>query len=84
MLQRTERFQTDIKTYREAIDKITDAGAKLEAEKLLNNLIFEVKGLDITFTEMVYQKQLPSQGNEMRERIAEIRKKLDSQIKNRT
>jgi hypothetical protein len=33
---------------------------------------------------MVYQKQLPSQGNEMRERIAEIRKKLDSQIKNRT
>jgi hypothetical protein len=81
MLQRAERFQTDIKHYREAIDKITNPGAKLEAEKLLNNLIFEVKGLDITFTDMVYQKQLPSQGNEMRERIAEIRKKLDSQIK---
>lgn len=81
MLQRAERFQTDIKHYQEAIDKITDAGAKLEAEKLLNNLIFEVKGLDITFTDMVYQKQLPSQGNEMRERIAEIRKKLDSRIK---
>jgi 2-keto-4-pentenoate hydratase len=81
MLQQAERFQTDIKQYREAIDKITDVGAKLEAEKLLNNLIFEVKGLDMSFTEMVYQKQLPSQGTEMRERISEIRKKLDSQIK---
>lgn len=82
MLQRAERFQTDIKNYREAIDKIIDAGAKLEAEKLLNNLIFEVKGLDVTFTEMVYQKQLTSQGTEIRERISEMRRKLDSQIKN--
>lgn len=81
MLQRAERFQNDIKNYREAIDKITDAGAKFEAEKILNNLIFEVRGLDLTFTEMVYQKQLPSQGNEIREKIAELRKKLDSQIK---
>ena len=80
MLQRAERFQTDIKHYREAIDKITDAGAKLQAEKLLNNLISEVKKLDLTFTEMVYQKQLPSQGSEIREKITTLRKQLANKI----
>ena len=82
MLQQTERFQIEIKNYRDAIDKIVDANDKIEADKLLNNLIFEVKNLDTTFTEMIYQKQLTSQGGEMRERIADIRKKLDAKIKN--
>jgi hypothetical protein len=80
MLQQTERFQTEIKNYREAIEKITDTVSKLEAEKLLNNLISEVKKLDLTFTEMVYQKQLPSQGSEIREKITTLRKQLANKI----
>ena len=80
MLQQTERFQTEIKNYREAIEKITDTVTKLETTKLLNNLIFEVKQLDLTFTEMVYQKQLPSQGNEIREKITTLRKQLANKI----
>lgn len=78
MLQQTERFQNEIKTYREAMNKIIDKESKLEAEKILNNLIFEVKSLDMSFTEMVYQKQLISKGGEIRERISLLRKKLDT------
>lgn len=80
MLQQTERFQSEVQTYRQAIEKIENPISKQQAEKLLNNLIFEVKNLDTRFTEMIYQKQLTSQGSEIRERIAEIRKNLDQQI----
>ena len=81
MLQQTERFQTDVKQYRENIDKLINEQDKLEATRLLNDLIFAVKNMDNMYVEMVYAKQLPSQGNEMRNKIVEIRKKLDNKIK---
>ena len=81
MLQQTERFQTDVKQYRENIDKLINEQDKLEATRLLNDLIFAVKNMDNMYVEMVYAKQLPTQGNEMRNKIVEIRKKLDNKIK---
>ena len=81
MLQQTERFQTEVKNYKQSIENLKNPIDKEQAEKLLNNLIYEVRNLDSAFTEMVYQKQLASQGSEMRERITEIRKKLDDKIK---
>jgi hypothetical protein len=81
MLQQTERFQTDVKRYRENIDKLVNEQDKLEATRLLNDLIFAVKNMDNMYVEMVYAKQLPTQGNEMRDKIVEIRKKLDNKIK---
>jgi hypothetical protein len=81
MLQQTERFQTDVKRYRENIDKLINEQDKLEATRLLNDLIFAVKNMDNMYVEMVYAKQLPTQGNEMRNKIVEIRKKLDNKIK---
>jgi hypothetical protein len=81
MLQQTERFQTDVKRYRENIDKLINEQDKLEATRLLNDLIFAVKNMDNMYVEMVYAKQLPTQGNEMRDKIVEIRKKLDNKIK---
>jgi|688.fasta_scaffold113727_2 hypothetical protein len=82
MLQQTERFQTDVKRYRENIDKLVNEQDKLEATRLLNDLIFAVKNMDNMYVEMVYAKQLPTQGNEMRDKIVSIRKQLDNKIKN--
>jgi molecular chaperone GrpE (heat shock protein) len=82
MLQRAERFQTDIKNYREAIDRMISEQGKEEANKLLNNLIYEVKNMDSMYIDMVYSKQLPTQGNEIREKIVSLRRKLDNTIKN--
>jgi hypothetical protein len=82
MLQQTERFQTDVKQYRERIDKIVDEQDKLEATRLLNDLIYEVKNMDNMYMDMVFSKQLPSMGGELKNKIVSIRKKLDSKLKN--
>ena len=81
MLQRTERFQSDVDRYRKSIESMSNEQAKLEANKLLNNLIYEVKNMDNMYVDMVYANQLPTQGSEMRDKIASIRKQLDSKIK---
>jgi hypothetical protein len=81
MLQNTERFKTDLARYTDAIDKISSEQEKLEAKKLLNDLIYEVKNMDNMYVDMVYAKQLPTMGNEIREKIVEIRKRLDNKLK---
>lgn len=82
MLQNTSRFQNDIARYRESIDKIIDEQEKLVANKLLNDLIYEVKNMDNMYVDMVYAKQLPTMGNDIREKIVSIRKQLDNKLKN--
>jgi hypothetical protein len=81
MLQNTERFKNDLARYRESIDKIPNDQEKLAATRLLNDLIYEVKNMDNMYVDMVYAKQLPTMGNEMRDKIGSIRKQLDSKIK---
>ena len=81
MLQQAERFQIEVKQYSETISKMPDGQAKLEATRLLNDLIYEVKNMDNMYVDMIYAKQLPTMGNELRGNIGSIRKKLDSKIK---
>jgi hypothetical protein len=81
MLQHNERFQNDVKRYREAIEKMSEGQAKDETTRILNDLIYEVKNIDNMYLDMVYGKQLQSTGNEFREKIASIRKKLETKIK---
>jgi hypothetical protein len=80
MLQSTERFKNDLARYTDAIDKIPNEQEKLAAKKLLNDLIYEVKNMDNMYVDMVYAKQLPTMGNEMRDKISSIRKQLDKKI----
>lgn len=80
MLQRTNRFQNDIARYREAIEKLNEGVDQLEAKRLLNDLIHEVKNMDSMYEDMVYGKQLPTMGKDMREKIGLIRKNLESKL----
>jgi hypothetical protein len=80
MLQNTERFKNDLARYRESIDKISNEQEKLAATRLLNDLIYEVKNMDNMYVDMVYAKQLPTMGNEMRDKIGSIRKQLDQKL----
>lgn len=81
MLQKTERFQNDVKQYSERIEKLPEGQQKLEAKRLLNDLVYEVKNMDNMYFDMVYAKQLPSLGSEMRDKIISIRKQLDNKLK---
>lgn len=80
MLQQADRFQNDIKKYNEAIEKIAEGQTKLEAKRLLNDLVYEVKNMDNMYVDMVYAKQLPTIGNEIRDKIGSLRKKLDQKL----
>ena len=81
LLQKSSRFQKDYERYRTAIDSMPDGAAKQESQQLLNKLISEIKTLDSMHMEMVYSRQLPSMGSDMKEGITATRKKLETKLK---
>ena len=54
MLQHNERFQNDVKRYKEAIEKMSEGQAKDETTRILNDLIYEVKNMDNMYLDMIY------------------------------
>lgn len=80
-IYKSNRFKEDVKKYDTAIREMADSPVKEEAKKLLADLVFEVKKMDNMYMDMIYNNQLGSLGNEFRERILNIRKKLDTKIK---
>jgi len=81
LLQRSSRFQEDCTKYRTVIDSMPDGAAKQESQQLLNKLIAEIKKLDSMHMEMIYNRQLPTMGDEMKQDITTIRKRLETRIK---
>jgi hypothetical protein len=81
LLQRSSRFQEDCAKYRTAIDSMPDGAAKQESQQLLNKLIAEIKKLDSMHMEMIYSRQLPTMGDEMKQDITTIRKRLETRLK---
>ena len=82
LLIKSTRFQEDCARYRTAIDTMSDGPVKQESQQLLNKLISEIKKLDTMHMEMIYTKQMPSMGSDMKQNIVAIRKKLDNKLKN--
>ena len=81
LLQKSSRFQEDCTRYRTAIDSMPDGAAKQESQQLLNKLIAEIRKLDSMHMEMVYSRQLPTMGGEMKQDITTVRKKLETRLK---
>lgn len=81
LLADNQRFQNDVQRYTIAIDKLQDQQLKSQSTRLLNDLIQAVNDMDNRYIDMVYAKQLPSMGNEMRDKITQIRRQLDQLIK---
>ena len=80
-LIKSTRFQEDCAKYHAAIDSMPEGAAKQESQQLLNKLIAEIKKLDSMHMEMIYARQMPSMGSDMRQDILVLRKKLDSKLK---
>ena len=81
LLQKSSRFQEDCVRYRAVIDSMPDGLAKQESQQLLNKLIAEVKKIDSMHMEMIYSRQLPTMGNDMKQDISNIRKKLETRLR---
>jgi hypothetical protein len=81
LLQKSSRFQEDCARYQSTIDQMPDGTVKQEVTQLLNKLITEIKKLDNMHMEMVYTRQLPSMGSDMKQEITSIRRQLETKIK---
>jgi hypothetical protein len=54
---------------------------KQDVSQLLKKLVGEIKKLDSMHMEMVYTRQLPSMGGDMKQEITAIRRQLETKIK---
>jgi ElaB/YqjD/DUF883 family membrane-anchored ribosome-binding protein len=80
-LYKSERFQNDLHTYKEEIEKISDDTVKKNVENLISKLVSEVKRLDSQHEEMIINRQMSSMSDDSKTRIMEIRKSIDKKLK---
>jgi hypothetical protein len=61
-----------------------EGSVKNETVQLLQKLTYSIKKLDNMHLEMIYSRQLPTMGNEMKDEISDLRKKLETRIRDWT
>jgi hypothetical protein len=61
-----------------------EGSVKTETVQLLQKLTYSIKKLDNMHLEMIYSRQLPTMGNEMKDEISDLRKKLETRIRDWT
>ena len=81
LLEKSSRFQEDYTRYQSAIAEMPEGDFKQDVNQLLKKLVGEIKKLDSMHMEMVYTRQLPSMGGDMKQGITAIRRQLENKIK---
>ena len=81
ILQKSTRFIKDCERYESVIATMPEGTVKNETEQLLQKLPYSIKKLDNMHLEMIYSRQLPTMGNEMKDEISDLRKKLETRIR---
>jgi hypothetical protein len=81
LLEKSSRFQEDYTRYQSAIAEMPEGDFKQDVSTLLKRLVGEIKKLDSMHMEMVYTRQLPSMGTDMKQGITAIRRQLENKIK---
>jgi hypothetical protein len=81
LLEKSSRFQEDYTRYQSIIAEMPEGDFKQDVNQLLKKLVVEIKKLDSMHMEMVYTRQLPSMGTDMKQEITTIRKNLETKIK---
>lgn len=81
LIQNHPRFKQDFETFKSKIELLENENDRLEADKLLKDLVITVKKMDNMYLDMVYSRQLSSLGNELRDKINDIRRQLTNKLK---
>ena len=81
LLEKSSRFQEDFTRYQSIIAEMAEGDFKQDVSTLLKRLVGEIKKLDSMHMEMVYTRQLPSMGGDMKQGITAIRRQLENKIK---
>lgn len=78
-LYNSQKFQSELKSFKERSSKITDLKLKSNIENQVSKLEAKVKYMDAQFEEMIYTKQISSSKDE-KSAIADLRKYIDSKL----
>ena len=81
LLHKSSRFLKDFEKYQSAIAAMPEGDVKTETVQLLQKLQHRIKTLDNMHLEMIYSRQLPTIGSDMKQEITDLRKKLETRIK---
>jgi hypothetical protein len=76
LLQNNLRFQQEHQNFTDKINQISNEKVKVEALRLLRELVAEVKRIDHGHQELNFQKQLPDGIDLTRNKLVKIRKQL--------
>lgn len=76
MLLKNPKFQQEYREFSEKINSLSNEKAKTEAQRLLKELVTEVRRLDHNHQELMFQRQLPDDIGQSRNKLTEIRKKI--------
>ena len=79
-LVKSERFQTEYKSFKNRIDLVDNIALKTEVAGLLEKLLNEVKNVDIQHQDLGSIKNLASNGVDVKTKILEIRKRIDKKL----
>lgn len=79
-ISRSERFKKDYENYKTAIDQIEDSQTKTELNRLLVDLVNEVKSIDQYYENLAIGSDMPSRIDDSRSSITSIRKELDRRL----
>lgn len=83
-LLQSSRFVKDCEKYESVIATMPEGNVKNETVQLLQKLTYSIKKLDSMHLEMIYSRQLPTMGNEMKDEISDLRKKIETRIRDWT
>ena len=80
-LLQSSRFLKDCEKYESVIATMPEGNVKNETVQLLQKLIYSIKKLDNMHLEMIYSRQLPTMGGDMKQEITDLRKKLETRLR---
>jgi hypothetical protein len=80
LLQKSERFLKEYKSFSERISKIENENLKTELTSLLGQLVNEVKTIDAQHEEIVLIKKMPDGVNDTKNVLMSIRKKIAAKL----
>ena len=75
-LFKSERFQNELKEYKYVAQQLDNPSLKKELDSLINQLVGEVRQIDIGHDSIIQKDRLGSNLGEARSRIFELRKKI--------
>lgn len=81
LLSRNENFLKEYTDFKNRIEKVDDERQKSDLNFLLNEIVSAVKEIDKRHELLAMRSKMPAGGDEPRIKLHDLRKKLDTRLK---